>query len=79
MEAIQSGYVDYAVLPIENSSAGIVAENYDLLMEYDVTIVGEQIIKIDHALLGCQGGKDRGYYRGIFPSTSPDAVCGLSG
>lgn len=57
MEAIQSGRVDYAVLPIENSSAGIVAENYDLLMEYDVTIVGEQIIKIDHALLGVKGAK----------------------
>lgn len=57
MEAIQSGKVDYAVLPIENSSAGIVAENYDLLMEYDVTIVGEQIIKIDHALLGVPGAR----------------------
>ena len=40
---------------IENSSAGVVAENYDLLMEYDVAIVGEQIIKIDHALLGVKG------------------------
>lgn len=55
MEEIQSGRVDYAVLPIENSSAGIVAENYDLLMEYDVTILGEQIISIDHALLGIKG------------------------
>lgn len=55
MEAIQSKDADYAVLPIENSSAGIVAENYDLLMEYDVSIVGEQVIKIDHALLGLPG------------------------
>lgn len=52
MEAIKSGNADYAVLPIENSSAGIVSENYDLLMEYDHCIVGEQIIKIDHCLLG---------------------------
>ena len=52
MEAIQNGTADYAVLPIENSSAGIVSENYDLLVEYDNYIVGEQIIRIDHALLG---------------------------
>lgn len=52
MEAIKKGEADYAVLPIENSSAGIVSENYDLLVEYDNYIVGEQIIKIEHALLG---------------------------
>lgn len=52
MEAIENGEADYAVLPIENSSAGIVSENYDLMVEYDHCIVGEQIIRIDHALLG---------------------------
>ena len=55
MEAIKQGRADYAVLPIENSSAGIVSENYDLLVEYDNYIVGEQTIKIDHALLGLPG------------------------
>lgn len=55
MEAIQEGKADYAVLPIENSSAGIVSENYDLLVEYDNYIVGEQTIRIDHALLGLPG------------------------
>ena len=43
---------DYAVLPIENSTAGIVADIYDLLMEYKLYIVGEQIIRVDHVLLG---------------------------
>ena len=55
MEAIKNGEADYAVLPIENSSAGIVSENYDLMVEYDNCIVGEQIIKIDHALLVLPG------------------------
>ena len=55
MEAIKEGTADYAVLPIENSSAGIVSENYDLLLEYGNYIVGEQTIKIDHALLGLPG------------------------
>ncbi|MCI8327956.1 MAG: prephenate dehydratase [Lachnospiraceae bacterium] len=53
MEAIRERRADYAVLPIENSSAGSVSENYDLLVEYDnCCIVGEQIIQIEHVLLG---------------------------
>lgn len=57
MEAIQNGEADYAVLPIENSTAGIVSENYDLLVEYDNYIVGEQVIQIKHALLGIPDAK----------------------
>lgn len=52
MEAIKEGMADYAVLPIENSSAGEVNDIYDLLEEYENYIVGEQIIKVNHALLG---------------------------
>ena len=51
MEAIRRGNADYAVLPIENSTAGIVQDNYDLLTEYDHVIVGEQIIPCQHALV----------------------------
>ena len=52
MEAIKNGDADYAVLPIENSTAGIVADIYDLLTEYELSIVGEQIIRPEHVLLG---------------------------
>ena len=52
MEEVSQGKADYAVLPIENSTAGIVADIYDLLMEYQLYIVGEQIIRVDHVLLG---------------------------
>lgn len=55
MDAINDGRADYAVLPIENSLAGSVEENFDLLSEYNVAIVGEQILKVDHALLGVKG------------------------
>ncbi|MDD2973103.1 MAG: prephenate dehydratase [Lachnospiraceae bacterium] len=55
MSAIEEGSADFAVLPIENSSAGIVSENYDLLVEFENYIVGEQIIKIEHCLLGTSG------------------------
>jgi chorismate mutase/prephenate dehydratase len=55
MCAIEEGSADFAVLPIENSTAGIVNEIYDLLVEFENYIVGEQIIKIEHCLMGLHG------------------------
>lgn len=55
MKDVAAGRADYAVLPIENSTAGIVADMYDLLMEYNLFIVGEQIIRVEHVLLGNPG------------------------
>lgn len=57
MEAIKNVEADYAVLPIENSSAGIVSENYDLLVEYNHYIAAEQTIKVESALLGVPGAE----------------------
>lgn len=55
MSAIEEGSADFAVLPIENSTAGIVNEIYDLLVEYENYIVGEQVIRIEHCLLAVPG------------------------
>lgn len=55
MEYVADGKVDFAVLPIENSTVGIVSEIYDLLVEFENVIVGEQIIPINHCLLGVPG------------------------
>ena len=57
MRSIDEGTADYAVLPIENSSAGIVSANYDLLTEFENYIVADQIIAIDNCLLGLPGTK----------------------
>ncbi|MDE7331498.1 MAG: prephenate dehydratase [Lachnospiraceae bacterium] len=57
MQAIDEGSADFAVLPIENSTAGIVSEIYDLLVEFENYIVGEQIIKIEHCLMAVPGVK----------------------
>jgi len=54
MLAIAEGNADFGVLPIENSSAGIVSENYDLLEDFENYIVAEKIISIDHCLLGLE-------------------------
>lgn len=56
MKAVESGQADYAVLPIENSSAGAVSDNYDLLIKYHNYIVAEVFLPVKHALLGVPGG-----------------------
>ena len=55
MEAIEEGAADYAVLPIENSTAGAVDEMYDLLVEFENYIVGETILPVRHTLAGLPG------------------------
>ena len=57
MEALEDGVADYAVLPIENSTAGAVNEVYDLLVEFENYIIGETIIPITHTLSGLPGTK----------------------
>lgn len=55
MQAVASGEADYGVLPLANSSAGMVNDVYDLLIEYRNYIVGEVELKVEHALLGLPG------------------------
>lgn len=52
MIAVRDGEADYAVLPIENSSAGAVTDNYDLLIKYDNHIAAEIFVPVDHVLWG---------------------------
>ena len=56
MRAVEDGRADYGVLPIENSSAGAVSDNYDLLIKYHNCIVAEIFLPVKHALLGVPGG-----------------------
>lgn len=51
-QAVLEGKVQYGMLPIENSLAGSVYENYDNLCRFeDVDIVGAIKLRIEHALL----------------------------
>ncbi len=52
--ALQNNQVDAAIVPIENSSNGVVTETLDALIAYDVTIIGEIILPIHHYLWGKQ-------------------------
>lgn len=52
MIELQEDKADFGVLPIENSSAGFVTDNYDLLLRYDNYIVAETFVPVKHFLLG---------------------------
>ncbi len=57
MELIKDGTAEYGVMPIENTSTGGIADIYDLLVEFDNYIIGEHVIKVEHALLGLKDAK----------------------
>jgi prephenate dehydratase len=54
-EAVSTRAADAAAAPIENSLAGSVHKNYDLLMEHDLTIIGETNVRIVHHLIAPRG------------------------
>jgi len=52
---VTSGKVKSCLVPIENTLAGSVYENYDLLLENDLHIVGEVNLRIVHNLIAFPG------------------------
>lgn len=64
-DAVASGACEAGVVPIENSLVGSVHQNYDLLLRFDLAIVGEVILRIVHhimALPGVRWGEIRRVY-----------------
>ena len=52
---LNDGKIDYAVMAIENSTAGSIIPNYALIDEYDISIVGEYYLQITHNLMALKG------------------------
>ena len=52
VKAVANGDADYGVIPIENSSAGFVTGNYDIIRTSGVKIIAQVTIDINHCLLG---------------------------
>ena len=54
--AVMSGDALCGILPVENSLAGTINDNFDLLMRHpDISVIGEQQIRISHNLIGMAG------------------------
>lgn len=51
LQQVESGQVDYGMLPVENTSSGSINEVYDLLQHTNLSIVGEITQPIKHCLL----------------------------
>ena len=51
-EQVKAGSADFGVVPLENSLTGSIHENFDLLLEFDVRIVGEITLRIVLTLAG---------------------------
>ncbi len=54
-DAVTSGGAGRGIIPVENSLAGSIHRNYDLLLRYDLAIVGEVQIRIAHYLIALPG------------------------
>ena len=49
--SVRKGNCQYGVIPLENSLSGSIHENYDLLQEYNLKIIGEITIRVKHTLI----------------------------
>ncbi len=56
-KAIVNHEIDYGIVPLENSSTGAINDNYDLVRNYNLYIVGEYNLSISQHLLGIKGAQ----------------------
>jgi prephenate dehydratase len=54
-QAVEKGAAAYGVIPIENSLAGSIHQNYDLFLDSRLFIVGEVYLRVSHYLIANRG------------------------
>lgn len=64
-DAVVTGKSDLLLAPIENSLAGSIHQNYDLLLRHDLYIVGEYLLRVRHCLIANPGVKKKDIKKAI--------------
>jgi chorismate mutase / prephenate dehydratase len=54
VDALATGEADRAFLPVENTATGSIYEAYDLLARAGLSIVGEEVLRVEHCLLALE-------------------------
>lgn len=54
-ETVNTGRSEAALIPVENSLAGSIHQNYDLLLRNDLHIAGEYLLRVRHCLIALPG------------------------
>ena len=54
-EAVEAGRADFGMLPVENSTAGSINKSFDLLLDHDLKVHGEVLLRVRHCLLTVTG------------------------
>ncbi|MEY4579352.1 MAG: hypothetical protein RL701_4055 [Pseudomonadota bacterium] len=57
LQAVLDAQIDYAMQPIENTTAGSINDAYDLLARLDLHVVGEEVLKVEHCLAALPGSR----------------------
>ena len=52
---VEQGRADFGVLPVENSTAGSINKSFDLLLDHDLKVYGEILLRVRHCLLRAPG------------------------
>jgi chorismate mutase/prephenate dehydratase len=72
-DAVDRGLADFGVVPIENSSEGIVSNTLDLFVEYNLLVCGEILVEVAHDVLSVTGDID--HVRKVYSHPHAIAQC----
>lgn len=72
-DAVDGGAADYGLVPIENSTEGVVNYTLDMFVDYDLKIAAEVLLEISQNLLSKSG--DKAKVKKIYSHPQPTAQC----